>query len=77
MTSRQFKKQIPKRQDILRTQYMIQTRRMQVETIQSQSPSGFESDIVFSRCIFGMCFLHYFVRSDITLQYSVHKRRGY
>jgi hypothetical protein len=48
MTSRQFKKQIPKRQDILRTQYMIQTRRMQVETIQSQSPSGFESDIVFS-----------------------------
>ena len=35
-------------QDILRIQYMIQTRRMQVETIQSQSASCFESYIVFS-----------------------------
>ena len=49
MTSRQFEKQIPKRQDIMRIQYIgFKTRRMQVETIQSQSPPGFESDIVFS-----------------------------
>jgi hypothetical protein len=58
MTSRQFEKQIPKRQD-MRIQYMIQTRRMQVETMYSLNPRLVLNQILYSQDVFSE-FVFYF-----------------